>query len=396
MDPIENFKGITNSNATDTAQKHSEMLRAHRKRLLKRARKQRPANVDSSDFSADLGEMGGDENYGEGESTVFQRAFEDAYQLPEEGEREELEDSEDDEEDLDFSDQEVEERQSGHWTDYQKDEEVFPEAGSDEDDEEEGYDDDEPAAVFSREVEESEGPSSTETVEAGLGSWAEPEPEVEEEETLVVELEYAELPQLPPDLIIAPEFSMIFERLLVGSRQEPAYTRLCNLLTRFGRSVLSLCLREKASVHLLEGEQPLEAHPAVSRFFAGEKPTGACYLVDQRLMVIEQKCLNMRPRFFNPALFYFAHAFDHALGDQKFSSFGQAVKANYQVNLEGQEGHEFADCLAEDSPVRYFAQAVEAYLGAGECDEPLWTREDLHDFDKTMYQYVEYLLARKY
>ena len=386
MDPIENFKGITNSTATDAAQKHSEMLRAHRKRLIKRARKQKPTNVDSSDFSADMGEMGEDEHFGEGESTVFQRAFEEAYQTPEESEGV----GEGEDEDLDFSEEEVEERQSGHWTDLQADD-GFPEPEPEPEHEVEEEEDDS-EVILSREVEETEEASSPELAAALNEAPA----EFEDEKAMVVEMEFTELPVTTPDVVITPEFKVALDRLLLGSKEEPAYSRLCDLLMRFGRSVLSLCAREKAQVHLLDGDQRLSSHPAVAEVFGAAMPADACYLVGQRLMVIEQRCLKMRPRHFHPALFYFAHAFDHALGDQKFSSFGQAVKANYQINLEGQEGHEFADCLAEFSPVRYFAQAVEAYLGAGLCDDPLWTREDLRDFDKTMYQYVDYLLARKY
>ena len=47
--------------------------------------------------------------------------------------------------------------------------------------------------------------------------------------------------------------------------------------------------------------------------------------------------------------------------------------------------------MACSSPVHYFAQAAEAYLSANDCAEPLWSHEDLYDFDSMMYDYVEYL-----
>jgi hypothetical protein len=48
--------------------------------------------------------------------------------------------------------------------------------------------------------------------------------------------------------------------------------------------------------------------------------------------------------------------------------------------------------MSSHSPAHYFAQAVESYLSENDCFEPLWTRQDLYDFDRSIYDYIEYLL----
>ena len=57
-------------------------------------------------------------------------------------------------------------------------------------------------------------------------------------------------------------------------------------------------------------------------------------------------------------------------------------------------GFDFVDELAAADPVRYFARSVSVYLGKDDCSEPLWSHQDLYDFDRSMYNYLQYLFAR--
>ena len=66
------------------------------------------------------------------------------------------------------------------------------------------------------------------------------------------------------------------------------------------------------------------------------------------------------------------------------------MQASFAVCDTG--AHRFGDLMAAHSPIHYFAQAVESYLAENDCFEPLWTRSDLYDFDRSMHDYVEYLL----
>lgn len=188
------------------------------------------------------------------------------------------------------------------------------------------------------------------------------------------------------------EVSILLERLVTGDPAQPAFRKLNTLLARFGRKVLQTCVEAGAKVYLLPPGEPLLAHPQL-RNSGDADVTGAAYLPQQRLCLVEDGCVSQAPHGFHPVFFYVAHAFDHALGGENFASLkSPAVQASFQTCLEG--AHRFGDLMAAHSPAHYFAQAVESYLAENDCFEPLWTRQDLYDFDRSMYNYVEYLLQR--
>lgn len=193
-----------------------------------------------------------------------------------------------------------------------------------------------------------------------------------------------------PEAAVPEEISILLERLVSGDSSQPGYRRLSQLLSRFGRRVLQQCLEVQAKVYLLPPGEPLLAHPQLAH--CGDTDLqGAAYLPDLRLCLVEDDCVSQAPRGFHPVFYYFAHLWDHAMGGEKFaSSKSAAVKASYQVCLEG--GHRFGDLMSSHSPAHYFAQAVESYLAENDCFEPLWTRSDLYDFDRSIYDYIEYLL----
>lgn len=193
-----------------------------------------------------------------------------------------------------------------------------------------------------------------------------------------------------PEAALPEEISYLLERLITGDNSQPGFRKLSQLLSRFGRRVLQQCLEAHAKVYLLPPGEPLLAHPLLAACGSGDLQ-GAAYLPEQRLCLVEDECVSQPPRGFHPVFYYFAHLWDHAMGGELFaSSKSAAVFASYQVCLEG--GHRFGDLMSSHSPAHYFAQAVESYLTENDCFEPLWTRQDLYDFDRSIYDYIEYLL----
>lgn len=193
-----------------------------------------------------------------------------------------------------------------------------------------------------------------------------------------------------PEAGLPEEISILLERLVTGDASQPGYRKLHQLLSRFGRRVLQQCIEAQAKVYLLPPGEPLLAHPQLAHCGHGDLE-GAAYLPDQRICLVEDACVTQPPHGFHPVFYYFAHLWDHAMGGENFaSSKSAAVKASYQVCLEG--GHRFGDLMSSHSPAHYFAQAVESYLAENDCFEPLWTRQDLYDFDRSIYDYIEYLL----
>lgn len=186
------------------------------------------------------------------------------------------------------------------------------------------------------------------------------------------------------------EISILLERLVTGDSSQPGFRKLSQLLSRFGRRVLQQCIEAQAKVYLLPPGEPLLAHPMLASCGSSDLQ-GAAYLPEQRLCLVEDDCVSQPPRGFHPVFYYFAHLWDHAMGGENFaSSKSAAVNASYQVCQEG--GHRFGDLMSSHSPAHYFAQAVESYLAENDCFEPLWTRQDLYDFDRSIYDYIEYLL----
>lgn len=206
-----------------------------------------------------------------------------------------------------------------------------------------------------------------------------------------VEAEVAEVPE-SQEAPLDEDISILLERMVTGDPQQPAYRKLCQLLSRFGRNVLQFCSEHQTRVYLLPAGEGLQAHPLLSN--SEQDLEGAVYLPQNRLCIVEDNCLSQAPYGFHPVFFYFAHAFDHALGGEHFASLkSPAVRASYEACLAG--AHRFGDLMAAHSPAHYFAQAVESYLAENDCFEPLWSRQDLYDFDRSMHDYVEYLLQAK-
>jgi hypothetical protein len=194
---------------------------------------------------------------------------------------------------------------------------------------------------------------------------------------------------------VAPDLAEVLGQLISGDRASPGYPRLQRLLARFGLGVLRLCAARQVQVYLLPRGAGLASFPLVRNRLPELAGSGAAYLPQTRTCLVEEECLLAPPQGFHPVLFYFAQAYDHALGGEDFASLrSPAVKANFEACRAGLPGHRFSDGLAASSPALYFAQALESYLGENDCVEPLWTREDLYDLDRSMHDYVAYLLGQ--
>jgi hypothetical protein len=191
---------------------------------------------------------------------------------------------------------------------------------------------------------------------------------------------------------LAPGLCDLLGEIVVGERESPAGRRLYALLSRFGSGVLRQCRSSRVKVLLLPVGESLRSHPSLAHGLAAGC-VDAVYLKESRTVVLESEGLLVPAVSFQPALLYFAYAWDHVLGGDRFASLhSPAVRASFRACEEGR--HRFADTLAATSPVQYFAQSVESFLGLDDCLEGLWSRSDLYDFDRSMYEYLDYLFAR--
>lgn len=186
-------------------------------------------------------------------------------------------------------------------------------------------------------------------------------------------------------------------RLLVAtSEEEPGYEECIRLLSRFGLGALRLCNKAKIKIHILD-QDDFACFPELLEMGLDpeEFPVDGAYLIGSKLCLVDRRSLLEKPRFFHPVLYYFAHALDHAQGGEGFSSHkSAAVLACYEALSVGHDGTDFVDELAAADPVRYFARSVSIYLGRDDCDDPIWTHQDLYDFDRAMYDYLSYLFMR--
>ena len=198
-------------------------------------------------------------------------------------------------------------------------------------------------------------------------------------------------------LKVPQELEGVLDALIVSDdKKEAEGLRL--LLSRFGKGVLDTCVRTGVRVKLVAqasiNEAVVRAEPALRGQVIGQ----GAYLPGERLCLLAADLFSLGGpplRGFHPALFYFAMAWDHAMGEESFSSLkSPAIKANAQACHIGLEGHLAPDAMASSDPVNYFAQTVEAYFSACDCVEPLWEHDDLYDFDRLMYDYLEYLLHK--
>lgn len=432
MDSIDDIEAKNNRNL-ETAELVSAYMRANAQRAAQRAAQQlhspevaaeeapQEPEGDKLDFSSEFstGDMGLSSQGGAAELLAWKQAIED--------EEEQESDQGDDEKDQD----EAEEWQSGGWQD--KDDEEQPEESDKEDSEPE----EEPSPTSthapslpqpSTPTPPSEAPTTTKAsapasipakpeevataLEAAQQFW-DGEPQQSTTNLGSTTLTKAVEPPLesPVRTRPAPEtllpltgravdvdftLAQLARKLIVSPSEQPGYEECVRLLARFGAGALRICSREKVQVEILD-EHDFATHPELHSLALSpeERPTDGAYLVENRKVLVERRCLIGKPRFFHPALYYFAHAFDHAQGGDTFSSRkAAAVVACFEASTRAHSGFDFVDELAAADPVRYFARSIAVYLGQDDCSDPLWSHQDLYDFDRSMYDYLQYLFAR--
>lgn len=159
-------------------------------------------------------------------------------------------------------------------------------------------------------------------------------------------------------------------------------------MSPFGKRILKLCsdfgVKIVLKTSFLKDSYPNENFSANS----------ACaYISSQKFCVLDENLITQKEEAVSARLFM-AMAFDHALGIDTFSSLkSPAVLSNYGLCKESEPGHMFCDSFASVNPVNYFAQAVESFLRKdGETLEShIYNHEDLYDYDRSMYMYIDYL-----
>ncbi len=198
-------------------------------------------------------------------------------------------------------------------------------------------------------------------------------------------------------LKVPHELEKVLDQLIVCQAAPEVAESLRLLLSRFGKGVLDACMRDGLKVKLLSHQELKAAVCAADSSLQGREIGHGAYLAKERLCLIASELFSESGQAesiygFHPALYYFGMAWDHALGEGTFASLqSPVIKANAQACQTNLEGHCAPDPMSCADPVNYFAQAVEAYFSANDCSETLWSREDLYDFDRLMYDYLEYL-----
>ncbi|MCE1247078.1 MAG: hypothetical protein LWY06_10575 [Firmicutes bacterium] len=208
----------------------------------------------------------------------------------------------------------------------------------------------------------------------------------------------------PPPL--NARFAQAFEKLIVTESRGKIYDKLCHQLKVFGIRVLEQCHAGGERILLIPRDKSPENFGGL---FKGGYSTSALrirygYFPAEKLMVIGEEVVEEGNPLIRIPVLYFAHVFDHSLGDEGFASEkSPAVLASYKSCLNREQGHLFIDSYSSASPVHYFAQTVEAFLTAphgqltGGYDDRhsfLCTKEELYDIDRTMYAYIEYLFRQ--
>ncbi|MDQ7821881.1 MAG: hypothetical protein RDV48_03705 [Candidatus Eremiobacteraeota bacterium] len=220
---------------------------------------------------------------------------------------------------------------------------------------------------------------------------AEPQKKVEQaEEAAEAQMVYEAL-DLPEESAEALALGKIIEAMLVSPLEAPLFSLVKEALAPLGDRVLKVCRDFGTRIAVLgEGESILPYLPAMAE--NGQYGhLRAAYIPGEKLCIFGAEELRGKGEFFPPRL-YFAHAFDHALGKDEFASLkSAAVQSSYRACMACEAGHLSADLFSLVSPVHYFAQAVESYLREGRPGGAFFTRDELYDYDRSMYHYVEYL-----
>lgn len=211
-------------------------------------------------------------------------------------------------------------------------------------------------------------------------------------------------PSLPSPL--ESRFKRAFLKLLVSQDQNPSSEKLCRQLKIFGIRVLETCADNSERILIIPSGGSLEDYKEIlSREYSPSAlKVKIGYFPLDKLMVISNDIINNDYPRFTPSVLYFAHLFDHSLGNVGFASENSPiVVSNYNSCKNGEEGHQFINSYSAFSPIHYFAQTVEAFLTAPhgmltsantDYTARICSKEELYDLDRAMYSYIEYLFKQ--
>ncbi|MHC9540391.1 MAG: hypothetical protein AB9903_12810 [Vulcanimicrobiota bacterium] len=186
--------------------------------------------------------------------------------------------------------------------------------------------------------------------------------------------------------------SQLLDDMMAAPVSEEIKYKICELLTPFGGRVMKLFHEFGSRILVLSRDQNLSAFIPPQFFRSPPDTCRDAYIPGLKLCVFAEEHIDGNDMPFITPRFYYAVAFDNALGKDDFASLkSAAVLSNYKSCLEGEPGHQFVDRFSSLSPVHYFAQAVESYLNEEKREQWLCCREELYDSDRSMFLYVEYL-----
>ncbi|GEM_PF-2166570 len=212
----------------------------------------------------------------------------------------------------------------------------------------------------------------------------------EEEQSEAQGFESLDLPSEESDEDI--RISQLLDDIMAAPVNEETKVKMCELLTPFGVRVMRLFREFSSRILVLARDQNLSTFLPSHFFHSSLDTCRAAYIPELKMCVFAEEHIDESDMPFISPRFYYAVAFDNALGKDDFASLkSAAVLSNYKSCLEGEPGHQFVDRFSSLSPVHYFAQAVESYLNEEKKEHLLCCREELYDSDRSMFLYVEYL-----
>jgi hypothetical protein len=189
----------------------------------------------------------------------------------------------------------------------------------------------------------------------------------------------------------------ILHEMIAPECQPDQVAAVSNTLCVFGANLLALCRDFGIRIHVITRDSALL--PLAGLDVDSLRALRWAYVPSLKACLVKEDALTAPNPGFNGLVLSFCHAFDHALGGESFASVrSPAVLSNYRACLSSEPGRMFPDGYSALSPTHYFAQALESYLSApfGKLTGPddggrLFTKEDLYDLDRPMFQYIDYL-----
>lgn len=188
-----------------------------------------------------------------------------------------------------------------------------------------------------------------------------------------------------PDAMNVPDKKpeeLVKSMLITENLNEYELSALIYYLSSYGTNILTMCKEFGVKISVPVSSDGLYASGA--------------YVKNEKLCVVPRESLTRKEEFVS-ARFYMALAFDHTLGGEDFSSRNSAaVLSSWRLCKDRTAGHLFQDVFTAGDPALYFAQSVESYLRNENdvAESSFFNKEQLYDYDRTMFSYVDYLFNR--